>query len=246
MTETTTPTETSLTVNPAPRISSCYARLYPYGISHATSNKSQASQHIAATSSPEIVIYNFSGDVASLNYCLNKAKNEFEFIMRLICGYRLTYAFSVVNREVPITRNRQRTTTNAYVVRFVPCSITQSVSFAPGGSQGPYTNRAQRFHDQLQEKRGKKKLTREDLFTEVSIDRETLEKLNLAAAKWSKVVLDGYINACKQPSTCWVDLATDPAAVERWFNHFLHRSNIGVFDLEAADALERFSIALDF
>ena len=76
MTETTTPTETSLTVNPAPRISSCYARLYPYGISHATNNKPQASQHPAATASPEIVIYNFSGDVASLNYCLNKAKNE--------------------------------------------------------------------------------------------------------------------------------------------------------------------------
>ena len=168
MTETTTPTETSLTVNPAPRISSCYARLYPYGISHATSNKSQASQHTAATASPEIVIYNFSGDVASLNYCLNKAKNEFEFIMRLICGYRLTYAFSVVNREVPITRNRQRTTTNAYVVRFVPCSITQSVSFAPGGSQGPYTNRAQRFHDQLQEKRGKKKLTRKSCWMATS------------------------------------------------------------------------------
>ena len=231
----------------------CYARLYPHGIQHhakyqrgkAQSKKDQSSQTqedqtqaeptalLQLSTSPEIVIYGFSGEKACLDYCLNMAKNEFEYMMRLLAGCRVTYAFTVAESKQSLWNKSQdkpsAQNTKDLVVSFFASTVAQS---APRKKQ-----------------------------CYLDLSSYALSHIRVAAAKWNFMVLRAYLSACRNPASSWPDITSNTRAVEHWFVNFKNSTDFSLADelpaqkskqelalmieLKLTDTLDKLSQALD-
>lgn len=231
----------------------CYARLYPHGIQHhakhqrskTQSKKDQSSQTqedqaqaeptaaLQVSTSPEIAIYGFSGEKSCLDYCLNMAKNEFEYMMRLLAGCRVTYAFTVAENKQSLWNKSQNEpsaqSAKDLVVSFFASTVAQSVP------------RKKQYY--------------------LDLSSYTLSHIRVAAAKWNFMVLRAYLSACRNPASGWPDIASNTKAVEHWFVSFKNSTDFSLADelpaqkskqeralmieLKLTDTLDKLSLALD-
>ena len=236
--------ETTAETKPASALECSYARLYPHGTEHTNAPAKQKDEW---PSQPEIAVFNYDGDRSRLNRLLNLTKNTLEVASRFCTGYRLTYVFTVSDGYAPTVRNQQE---SAIIVRFAPCAITQSVAFYRGGSSAAYEQRDQAYREQLvrklQQKGYRKEAIIEELGKPIDLDEATMQEMVKTAAKWSKEILGAYLRDCrraiKAPQEC---SAPDLSDVDRWFDDFIKKSNIGAFNIDPVTALKAFAVAVD-